>query len=59
MFLVKLLANFIPAMIVVGLFYSLFYFRVVPRLIAHYRKVMTRDRAYEKEITEIQDEGEK
>lgn len=54
--LIKLLANLLSGLAIVGLAYSLFYFRLFPRLINHYRKVVRAGREYDKEIAEIQHE---
>lgn len=54
--LIKLLTNLLCGLAVVGLAYSLIYFRLFPRLIDHYRKVVRAGREYDKEIAAIQQE---
>ena len=51
--LIKLLANVFCGLFVVVGAYSLFYFRLFPRLIVHYRKVVRAGRKYDREIAEI------
>lgn len=52
--LIKLLTNLVCGLVIVGGVYGLFYFRLLPRLIGHYRKVVRAGRGYEKELIEIQ-----
>jgi len=56
--LIKILANLFCGLGIVGGIYSLFYFRLFPRLINHYRKITKAGREYEKEIADIQKEPE-
>lgn len=52
--LIKLLANVLCGLLAVAALYSIFYFRLFPRLIAHYRKVVLAGRKYDKDIRSIQ-----
>lgn len=55
--LMKIAYNGSVYIIAIVLLYCLFYFRVIPRLINHYRKATYAGREYDKEIKDIQERG--
>jgi hypothetical protein len=56
--LIKLLSNLLCGLAVFGLLYSVLYFRVFPRLINHYRKVMRASRKYERDVAAIRKDSD-
>ncbi len=56
MMIIKLLANFIPAIFVLLTIYLTFYFEVIPKLLGHYRRVHRTEQQYDKEIEDIKKE---
>jgi hypothetical protein len=51
--MIKLIANISCGALALWVFYSIFYFRVFPRMINHYRVVTKRQRKYDSDIDEI------
>lgn len=56
--MIKLLSNAACGFAVFFLVWSLFYFRVLPRIIGHYGKVEKRRKKYDKEIAKIRKAGD-
>lgn len=54
--LMKIAYNGSVYIIAIVLLYCLFYFRVIPRLINHYRKATYAGREYDRKIKDIQEE---
>ncbi len=52
--IIKLLANFLIGLALVGLVGSVSYFKIFPRIIKQYRKVVYRGKAYDAQLEEIE-----
>lgn len=56
MILIKILINLMIGFFIILPFYMFFYFDVIPKLIGHYRRFVTKRREYDKEIKDIENE---
>lgn len=50
---IKLLTNLLFGAGIVWIFYLVFYFRIFPRIINHYRKAKKAERKYDRDIDKI------
>lgn len=54
--LIKILSNLFMAGVTIWVFYLVFYFRIFPRIINHYRKAKKAERKYARDIDRINEE---